>query len=69
MRDEFRRKKRARDNRKGEGEHRWFDEAGNEQRRVNRKRQARKKARIEQIEVEELMEMDSAWDAPRGQEP
>lgn len=69
MRDEFRRKKRAKGNRKGEDEHRWFDEAGSEQRRVNRKRHARKKARIEQIEVEELMEMDSVWDAARAQEP
>ncbi len=59
MRDQFRRKKGVQKSRRGKSEHRWADEAGGEQRRVNRKRRARKKARLEKIEVEELLEMDS----------
>lgn len=59
MRDQFRRKKRGRGNDKKIDERCWTDDATKEQRRMNRRRRARKKARLEQIEVEELMEIES----------
>lgn len=61
MRERFRTRKRGKRGRKGPETQGWSDDAHQEKRRVNRKQLARKKAQLEQFDVEEeLMDIESA---------